>query len=152
MDPIAYVERQVELALDELVLRGTLQQGNRMDISSLLNPAGESHVLTEASDADIYQAVTEAFEACENLEINGGDDVDEDSPVKPCPARSDVLQAMSTINDYLATENNALAREVEKILATFSRRLCIDAAKGMKDTVLTDFYKTHNALNTTDSE
>jgi hypothetical protein len=46
MDPIAYVERQVELALDELVLRGTLQQGNRMDISSLLNPAGESHVLS----------------------------------------------------------------------------------------------------------
>jgi hypothetical protein len=46
IDPIAYVERQVELALDKLVLRGTLQQGNRMDISSLFNLAGESHVLT----------------------------------------------------------------------------------------------------------
>jgi hypothetical protein len=66
-DPIAYVERQVELALDKLVLRGTLQKGNRMDIGSLLNLAGESHVLTEASDSDIYQAVTEAFEACKNL-------------------------------------------------------------------------------------
>jgi hypothetical protein len=52
------VERQVELALDKLVLRGTLQKGNRMDIGSLLNPAGESHVLREASDSDIYQAVT----------------------------------------------------------------------------------------------
>jgi anthranilate phosphoribosyltransferase len=54
-----------------------------MDIGSLLNPAGESHVLTEASDSDIYQAVTEAFEARKNLEINGGDDVDEDGPIKP---------------------------------------------------------------------
>ena len=77
-----------------------------MDIGSLLNPAGESHVLTEASDADIYQAVTEAFEACENLEINSGDGVDEDGPVKPCLAQSDVLQAALMINNYLAIENN----------------------------------------------
>ena len=63
-----------------------LQKANRMDIGSLINPAGESHVLTEASDADIYQAVTEAFEAHENFKINSGDDVDEDGPVKPCPA------------------------------------------------------------------
>ena len=83
IDSIAYVERQVELVLDELVLRGALQKVNQMDIGSLLNSAGESHVLTDASDADIYQAVTEAFEACENLEINGGDNVDEDGPVKP---------------------------------------------------------------------
>ena len=144
-DHIAYVERQVELALDELVLRGTLQKVNRMDVGSLLNPAGESHVLTEASDADIYQAVTEAFEARENLEINGGDDVDEDGPVKPRPARSDVLQAALMINDYLATENDTFAREVEKVMGKFSRQLHIDVAKGMKNTVITDFYKTRSA-------
>jgi len=56
-----------------------------MDIGSLLNPAGKSHVLTEATDADIYQAVIDAIEACKNIETNGGDDVDEDGPVKPCP-------------------------------------------------------------------
>jgi hypothetical protein len=148
-DPIAYVERQVELALDKLVLRGTLQKGNRMDIGSLLNLAGESHVLTEASDSDIYQAVTEAFEACENLEINGGDDVDEDGPVKPRPARSAILQASSMISDYLATENDPFAQEFEELLGTFSRRLHLDAAKSMKNTVLTDFFRTHN---TTDLE
>ena len=144
-DPISYVERQVELAVDELVSRGALQQRNRMEIGSLLNPAGESHVLTEASDADIFQAVTEAFEARENLEINGGDDVDDDGPIKPRPARSDILQATSMITDYLTTENDPLAREIENILGTFSRRLRVDATKSMKNTVLTDFYtKTHS--------
>ena len=58
------------------------------------------------SDADIYQGVTEAFEACENLEINSGDGVDEDGPVKPCLAQSDVLQATLMINNYLAMEND----------------------------------------------
>ena len=102
------MERQVELALDKLVLRGTLQKGNKMDINSLLNPAGESYVLTEASDADIFQAVTDAFEAHENVEINGGDDVDEDSPIKPHLAQSDVLQATSMITDYFSTKNDTI--------------------------------------------
>ena len=140
-DPMAYVEREVELTLDDLVSRGALQTRNRMDISSLLNPAGESHFLTEASDADIYQAVTDAFEARENLEKNGGDDVDVDGPVKPRPARSDILHAASMINDYLSTENNAFSREFETFLGTFSRQLRIDVAKNMKDTVLTDYYR-----------
>ena len=116
-----------------------------MDIGSLINPAGESHVLTEASDADIYQAVTEAFEAHENFKINSGDDVDEDGPVKPCPAWSDVLQATLMINDYLAMENNTFAWEVEKVMGTFSRQLHINVAMGMKNTVITDFYKTCSA-------
>ncbi|KAH8985654.1 hypothetical protein EDB86DRAFT_2945063 [Lactarius hatsudake] len=39
-----------------------------MDIGSLLNPAGGSYVLTEATDADIYQAVMDAVEARGNIE------------------------------------------------------------------------------------
>ncbi|KAH9019215.1 hypothetical protein EDB85DRAFT_2009297 [Lactarius pseudohatsudake] len=62
---------------------------NIMDVNSLLNPARESHIMTEATDTDIYQAVMDAIEARENMEKNGGDDVDEDGPVKPCPTRSD---------------------------------------------------------------
>ncbi|KAH9013984.1 hypothetical protein EDB85DRAFT_1876654 [Lactarius pseudohatsudake] len=51
-----------------------------MEINSLLNPAGESHIMTEATDTDIYQAVMDAIEARKNMEKNGGDDVDEDGP------------------------------------------------------------------------
>ena len=46
-----------------------------MDIEALLNPEGESHILTETSDEEIYQAVMEAIEARANIEINGGDDI-----------------------------------------------------------------------------
>ena len=117
----------------------------RRSLQHYLDLAGESHVLTESSDADISQAVTEAFEAHKNLEINGGDDVDKDSPVKPCPAQSHVLQATSMITDYHITENNTLTRKIEKLLGTFSRCLHIDATKSMKNTVSTDFYtKTHS--------
>ncbi|KAH8976620.1 hypothetical protein EDB86DRAFT_3022020 [Lactarius hatsudake] len=83
IDPFSHAKKQVELALDNLVSRGALQKANRMDIDSLFNPAGESYVLTEATDADIYQAVMDAVEARENIEKNGGDDVDEDGPIKP---------------------------------------------------------------------
>ena len=140
-DPIAHAERQVELALDDLVSRGALQKGNRMDIGSLLNPAGESHVLTEATDADIYQAVIDAIEARENIKTNGGDDVDEDGPVKPCPTWGDVLQATSTINEFLSNQNDNLSRQLETLLGSFSRQLHIDKDKSMKNTVLTDYYR-----------
>ena len=47
------------------------------------------------------------------------------------------------IRDYLAImEDNALARELEKLIGTFSRRLCVDVAKGMKNMAITDFFGT----------
>jgi hypothetical protein len=131
-DPLAHAEQQVELALDELVLRGTLQKENRMDIDSLFNPAGASYVLTEATDADIYQAVMDVIEARENIETNGGDDVDDDGPVEPCPAPSDLLSATSMIVQYISSWNDPLARQLEPLLGSFDRHLHLDKAKSMK--------------------
>jgi hypothetical protein len=37
-------------------------------------PAGESQILTETSDKEIYQAVIDSSTARENLDINSGDD------------------------------------------------------------------------------
>jgi hypothetical protein len=70
---VLHVEKQVEAALNDLVATGALQAKNRMDIESLLNPAGESHVLMESSDKEIYQAVIDSIAACENIEVNGRD-------------------------------------------------------------------------------
>jgi hypothetical protein len=47
-----------------------------MDINNLLNPEGESHMLTETSDRERYQAVNDAIDACEKMDINGRDDID----------------------------------------------------------------------------
>jgi hypothetical protein len=73
MDPIRHAENQVEAMLDDLVATGALQNGNCMDLKSLLNPLGESScTLTESLDKEIYQVVMDAKVACENLKINGG--------------------------------------------------------------------------------
>jgi hypothetical protein len=64
-DPAGEAEKQVEAALDDLIARGALQPGNRMDIKKLLNPAGEIPILSEASDEDIFQSVMDAVEARE---------------------------------------------------------------------------------------
>jgi hypothetical protein len=84
MDSVTHTEKQVEAALDDLVVTGALQETNRMDIDLLLNPVGKSHDLTETSDDEIYQAVINAINARANIEINGGDDVN-DVPLEPHP-------------------------------------------------------------------
>ena len=111
IDPITHIERQVKAALDDLVAMGALQKTNWMEIESLLNLAGESQVLTKTSDTEIYQAVVSAIDACENMEINGGDDVDNinDIPLEPHPSQHDVLKAVSTIGRYIDDLNDPIA-------------------------------------------
>jgi len=140
MDPIANAERQVEVALDNLVATGALQKTNRMYIESLLNPVGESHVLTGTSDDEICQAVLEAMDARENMIMNGGDDVDTDIPMEPRPSRRDVLKAASTIGRYIDDWNNHTARKLEALLGSFNRQLTLDETNGMKTAMITDFF------------
>lgn len=140
MDPISHVEKQVEFALDDLVSRGALQCQNRMDINTLLNPHSKSYVLTEANDNNIYHAMMDAIEAHKNIDHNGRDDVDQDGPVKPCPSHREVLATVSTILWYVANLNDPLAHKIEGLLGSLTKLLCIDAAKLMCDTVLTDFF------------
>src|SRR6266581_2907249 len=75
MDPVVHAKRQVEVALDELIATEALQKTNQMEIESLLNPEGESQILTEISNEEIYQAVMDALEAHRNMEITGWNDV-----------------------------------------------------------------------------
>ena len=144
-DPVACATDQVEAALDDLVATGALQKTNRMDIESLLNPAGESHdQLAKTSDREIYQAVVDAIDARENMEINGGDDGgdnDLNAPTKPRPNRQDVLKAVSTIGRYIDDMNDPIAHKMEELLGSFNRQLRLEETKSMKNTVLTDFFQ-----------
>ena len=45
----------------------------------------EVQTTEEVSDEEIYQAVLDAKEAQENMEINGGDDIGTDAHVELCP-------------------------------------------------------------------
>ncbi|KAF8256659.1 hypothetical protein EI94DRAFT_1444185, partial [Lactarius quietus] len=92
-----------------LQIRGVLHRDRRLDIDSLLNPQSETHITAEATDKDIYQCVMDAIEAREK---NGGDNVDEDGPVKPCPGRRKVLKAIPTITQYVSELDSPIAHKL----------------------------------------
>ena len=138
-DPIVQVEKQVEVALDDLVSTGALQPKNRMDIESLLNPIGESQVLMETSDREIYQAVIDAIEARDAMDINGRDELN--VVVEPVPTRRELLKVVSTIRKYIDGSNNSLARKIDALLGSFTRQLRFEETQRMKDSVITDFFK-----------
>ena len=97
--------------------------------------------MAEASDKDIYQAVMDAVEARDNLEKNGGDDVDDDGLIKPCPSHQDVLKAVSIIVQYVSELNDPLAHKIEALLGSLVRPFHKDEARSIKNTVLTDFFQ-----------
>jgi hypothetical protein len=94
----------------------------------------------ETSDREIYQAVMDAINARENVEINSGDDVDNDIPLEPRPTGRDLLKAVSTIGRYVDDLNEPIARKMEAVLGSFSRQLRLDETRTMKSSVLTDFF------------
>ncbi|KIM36342.1 hypothetical protein M413DRAFT_78330 [Hebeloma cylindrosporum] len=112
-----------------------------MDIEALLNPEGESHVLTETSDREIYQAVMDAIEARENIDITGGDDIEDGIPINPRPTHRDALKATATIARYIEDLNDPIARKMESLLASFNMKIRLDESRAMKHTVLTDFFR-----------
>ncbi|KAH9026051.1 hypothetical protein EDB85DRAFT_1813998, partial [Lactarius pseudohatsudake] len=68
----------------------------------------------------------------ENLKINGGDDIENDIPLKRRP----VLMISKYTNDI----NDPLARSVEAVLGSFNRLLRCNQAQNMKETVLTNYF------------
>ncbi|KAF8986976.1 hypothetical protein BDQ17DRAFT_1375549 [Cyathus striatus] len=90
---------------------------NRMTIDSLHNLEGESHVSTETSDNEIFQAVMDLIAAHENLE---------DIPVEPLPTCCDVLKAVSTIKRYTEDMDDPFSCKVDTILGSFNRQLHLD--------------------------
>jgi len=47
--------------------------------------------------------VIDSISTRENIEINGGGDVDDDGPVEPYPTRCEVLETVSTIGNIPMT-------------------------------------------------
>jgi hypothetical protein len=97
-----------------------------------LNPDGESEVLTETSDKEIYHAVMDLIKARKNIDINGGDDVDDDSPMEPHPTRREVLRALSTIGKCIEASNDPIARKLDALMETFSQQLCLNETQSMR--------------------
>jgi len=94
-----------------------------------------------ARDEEICQAVLAARNGQEGGPINGGDnDVEDDSPLEPCPTHHEVFQAVSVINSYVEHLNDPLARKLEEILASFGRQIHLEESRSMSATRLTDYF------------
>ena len=76
--------------------------------------------------------------AHENMEINGGDDVDDGFPTEPQPTRHDVLKAASR---YIEDINMPFACKLDALLGSFNRQLRLEGTRNMKETTLTDFFR-----------
>ena len=73
----------------------------------------------------------DAVEAPENIDINGGGDVDNGPGVaiKPRPTQHKVLKAMSTISDYIDELDDPVSRKIEELLWSFNQQLHLDESK-----------------------
>ena len=84
----------------------------------------------------------DAIKACENIDINSGDDIDAiQVPTDPFPTHHDVLKAVSTICRYIEDLNNPIAQKMEALLGTFNMKIRLDESRVLKNTVLTDFFQ-----------
>ena len=65
----------------------------------------------------------------------------DDGPVEPCPTRREVLKAVSTIGKYTNDLNDPFAPKIEALLGSFTSQLHLEEIGGMRNAVLTDFFK-----------
>jgi hypothetical protein len=130
-DLLADVEHSVEVAMDDLQSRGVLQNCNRMDINSLLNPEIERNSICDTTDEEICKAVMTAW--------NVGEDV-ETEELNPPPTRREVLQASLVIKKYLDGMEDQDAREIDALLHKFRSRLRLEASNALVPTRITDFF------------
>ena len=82
-----------------------------------------------------------AIEARANIEINGGDDINDGIPTDPHPTHHDALKASSTIRRYIEDLNDPIAWKMEALLASFNMKIHVDESRALKHTLLTDFFQ-----------
>jgi hypothetical protein len=97
---------------------------------------GESQILTEISDKEIYQAVIDSSTARASI-VETMLTMTVLLSLFPLSA---ILKAVSTIGKYTNDMNDPLARKIEALLGSLNRQLRLEETRGLKDAHLTDFF------------
>lgn len=139
IEAVLQAEQMVSDSLNQLEARGVLQRSNRMAIEELLNPVSEHENMEETSEEEKCRSVQELRQATEMMEINGGDDGDEEE-VAPKPTRKEALAAALTLGNYVADINDPFARKLEALTARFGRQTQLEATHDMQPTLITDYF------------
>lgn len=135
----AVLAEEINAGLSELETRGVLQKSNRMDLNSLLNPAGEDALMDNSTDVEIFQAVME--------QADGNVDLDAEmmEPTLPGPTRREALQAVSVLSKFLSDMDQPFARQLETQLSKLGRETRREEALCLKPTLLTDYFTSNYA-------
>lgn len=141
-DALAHVEKEVLSSLDQLEARGVLRRRNRLNLDEMLNPLSEQELVGMVTEKEIFESVQDVLAAEQLMEVNGGDDVD-DEKTRVKPMRKEALTAAFTLQKYIADINEPFARKLEDILASFGRQTRLEGVQAMESTYITDYY-THN--------
>ena len=137
-DPLDHAERDVSSTLDQLQKIGILQPRNQLDIEELLDPESEQVLLDDASDNQIFESLQQMFKAQQMKEINRGDELDNAGDMDK-PTQKETLQAISTIQKYIADINKPFVHKLELSLMEFGCQTCLDEAQSPTDTSITDY-------------
>lgn len=143
-DSVVAANTGVTKALDDLQGRGLLQKKNRVDLDDFVDPEDERCGLGDGdTDGDIFEAVMKARHAREMMEINGGDDVDEDGcndDVELVPTVKEVLAASSIVQSFVSNVDEPFARQLEVLLGKLGHHARLEHSKTLRDGLLTDFF------------
>ena len=102
------------------------------------------HVMTDSTDMEIYQDTMDARAACENLKINGSNDLDEGTSIELWPTQHDVLNTTYTIGKYISDINVPDSHKIEALLSSINGNSQHEQTRDLKSTTTTDFFKPCN--------
>ena len=129
-------EEQSSGTLDQPEAHGVLQRRNQMDLAKeLLNPIFKQELVGKVSEEEIFKSVQDMLQAEQMMEVNRGDDVDEDT-VQANPTRKEALlevMAAFTLRKYIADMNEPFA---SNILASFGHQTRLEDVRMMETTYI----------------
>jgi hypothetical protein len=132
-------------SLDQLEAHGILLQKNQMNLDSeeLLNPISliseQEVIVGKVPEEKIFRSVQDMAVAEQMMEVNGGDDIDEET-VQVKPTRKEALTAAFTLQKYYADINEPFARKLEDSLASYGHQTRMKGNRMMEATHITDYF------------
>jgi len=134
-------EQDIVESLGLLEKRGALSHQNCMSIEELLNPGRENEVInTDITDEEIIEAVHTKHEVLEKLEINGGNNDDNDVEVIEKPDCREALAASLTLQRYISDIGDPFAHQLEAILASFGRQTHLEETQSLQPSHITNYF------------
>ena len=113
-----------------------------MNLEELLDPISEQELTVgkpEDSEEDIFRSVQDMVEAEQMMEVNGGDNIEEEM-VQVKPTRKEALTAAFTLQKYIADINELFARKLEGILVNFGHQTRMEGNRMMEASRITDYF------------